>query len=78
VSGSLLYAPRGSDTWRMPDTIQQYREAVVLVRLGFCFFADYGCLLSPLGLRVKRSLLGILLTRLENDVFYKLLENQLQ
>lgn len=50
----------------------------VLVRLCFCHFAEYGCLLSPLGIRVKRSLLGLLMMHILNDGFYKPLENQLQ
>lgn len=57
-----------------------HRRAIrsVSVRLCFCHFAGYECLLSPLGIRVKSSLLGLLLMHILNDVFYKPLENQLQ
>lgn len=57
-----------------------HRRAIrsVLVRLCFCHFTWYECLLSPLGIGVKRTLLGLLLMRILNDGFYKPLENPLQ
>lgn len=49
-----------------------------VVRVCFCRFAEYGLLLLPLGIRVKRSLLGWHLMHILNDGFCKPLENWLQ